>query len=155
MDPDERGDTKAILLAPRAPGDPDNILYQAYNNCPMKTHQFITTGNSTGWKNIKTEVKTKDTVKLVKDVSITIGSLFSQKLTYFTTATSVLDAFLSYANLTGPNLATNSKDYFQARLVWVSQYTYRDWAGEWQCGLVTYKVLIKKLSQETHFKKPV
>ena len=76
-------------------------------------------------------------------------------MSYFTTGKSILDSFLAYYNLSNNNVSTDTKDYFEARLVWdqVTKYTYTNMAGEWECGLVTYKVNIRKLGQETHFSK--
>ena len=94
--------THATLFAPAANGNPDVILKYTYNGYPMQTYQFNYTNCSTGWKDVKKGAGTKDKVKLIKDVAITIGSALSTKLSYFSTGKSILDSFLAYYNLRQP-----------------------------------------------------
>lgn len=151
----EKENVHATLFAPAANGNPDVILKYTYNGYPMQTYQFNYTNCSTGWKDVKKGAGTKDKVKLIKDVAITIGSALSTKLSYFSTGKSIWDSFAAYYKLSDNSVSTDTKDYFEARLVWdqVTKYTYTNMAGEWECGLVTYKVNIRTLGQETYFSK--
>lgn len=153
LDIEQQEDTTATFFGVRAGGNPDNIITTTYNGCPMMTHQFFYNNLSTGWKTVKSGAGAKDKAKLVKDVSISLGSLVSKRLTYFSTGKSVFDSFLTYFGLSDNNVTTNGLDYFEARLTWGQkvQYTMRDWAGEWQCGLVTYSVNVRNLAQEQFY----
>ncbi len=142
----------------RGGGDPDYITTYTYNGWPMQTYHFNYTNLSTGWKNIEKGKKTKDVAKLVSDVVISVAGAGKNKaLSYFSTGKSILDAFLSFAGMNSNELTTNVSDYFQARLVWdqSEKYTMTDRGGltSWQTGLITYKVTVKKLGQETYFAK--
>lgn len=158
-DYDELETPRAMFFMPTTtssgPGLPDKTLYYTYKGYDMMTYQFIYTSLSSGWKNVKKGTSTMDTVKLIKDVSISIGSIISDRLAYFSTGKSIFDAFVSWAGTSSNSVSPNVNDYFQARLVWdeTVQHTMTDYGGttSWQIGLVTYKVTIKKLGQETYF----
>lgn len=145
----------AEAMVNKANGDPDQITYYTYNGWPMMTYQFNYTNLSSNWKTIKTGTATKDTASLVKEVSLSLGSILKGKLSFFSSGVSVLNAFLNHYGLTSTQVSKNVEDYFSARLVWdqVEKYTMRDFGGltGWQTGLVTYKVTIKRLGQETYF----
>lgn len=141
----------------RGAGDPDYISYYTYNGWSMMTYHFDYTNLSTGWKNIVKGRTTKDKAQLIYDVALAVGSEVSKKISYFSTGKSILEAFLTYYGLTSNDISKNVSDYFQARLVWdqSEKYTMTDYGGltSWQTGLVTYKVTVRKLGQETYFAK--
>lgn len=145
----------ATTATTRNGGDPDYITTYTYNGWPMQTYHFNYTNNSTGWKNVKKGKTTKDTVKLIYDIALSVGSEVNKKLSYFSTGKSILDAFLNYNGLSSNQVTTNVGDYFQARLVWdqSEKYTMTDRGGltSWQTGLITYKITVKQLGQETYF----
>lgn len=138
-----------------ASGNPDNILYYTYNGWSMMTYQYIYTGLSTGWEDIKVGHSVKETVNTASYVLLTALSVASKKLSYFTSAESILSAFAKYFGISTNTVTTNREDYFQVRLEWdqTEQYTMTDFGGStsWQTGLVTYKVKVKELGQETYF----
>ena len=147
----------AQTAATRASGDPDSISHYTYNGWKMMTYQFNYTNLSTGWKTINKGTTTKDKAALLYNVALSIGSAVNKRLSYFSSGTSILNAFLNYYGLTSNDVTKNVSDYFQARLVWdqSEKYTMRDFGGmtSWQTGLVTYKVTVRKLGQETYFAK--
>lgn len=79
----------------------------------------------------------------------------SKRLSFFGAGLSILEAFVDFYNMTTNDVSPNVGDYFQARLVWdqSEKYTMTDFGGltGWQTGLVTYKVTVRKLGQETYF----
>lgn len=149
----------ASVATTRGAGSPDYITTYTYNGWPMQTYHFNYGNLSTGWKTIEKGRKTKDVIKLVSDVALSIaGAGKGKKLSFFSTGKSILDAFLTYAGIATSNeLTTNVSDYFQVRLLWDQneKYTMTDRGGMtgWQTGLITYKVTVKKLGQETYFAK--
>jgi len=127
----------------RANGEPDDILYPEENmGCEMMTYVFYYGPLSSDWFDIESGLETKSVLDTVFEIALLVGSEVSTTVNFLVNGETLLEEFAEALGINATTLSANVADYYRGRVHWdqIEQYTMRNFAGEWQTGLVTYHV---------------
>lgn len=127
----------------RANGEPDDILYPEKNmGCEMMTYVFYYETLSSDWFDIESGLDTKGVLATVFEIALLVGSEVYTTVNILANGDTLLEEFAELMGINSTTLSANVADYYRGRVHWdqIEQYTMRNFAGEWQTGLVTYHV---------------
>ena len=130
------------VYAPRANGEPDDIEEDNLYGCEMLSYIFEYRGETSPWFELAKGYETKSKLDIASELLLMVGENVSSVVNLLANGDSLLEEFGRYFSINTVSITPNTNDYYKARVDYhqTEKYTMRNFAGEWQTGLVTFYV---------------